>query len=38
MAKLKRHEFLTLEHLMLELCNDEEIKVYLVIIKLIIKK
>ena len=26
MAKLKRHEFLTLEHLMLELCNDEEIK------------
>ena len=26
MAKLKKHEFLTLEHLMLELCKDEEIK------------
>ena len=26
MAKLKKHEFLTLEHLMLELCKDEEVK------------
>ncbi len=26
MAKLKKHEFLTLEHLMLELCKDDEIK------------
>ena len=26
MAKLKKHEFLTLEHLMLELCKDVEIK------------
>ncbi len=26
MAKLKKHEFLTLEHLMLALCKDEEIK------------
>ena len=26
MAKLKKHEFLTLEHLMLELCKDDEVK------------
>ena len=26
MAKVKKHEFLTLEHLMLELCKDNEIK------------
>ena len=26
LAKLKKHEFLTLEHLMLELCKDEDIK------------
>ena len=26
MAKVKKHEFLTLEHLMLELCKDDEIK------------
>ena len=26
MAKLKKHEFLTLEHLMLELCKDKEVK------------
>ena len=26
LARIKKHEFLTLEHLMLELCKDEEIK------------
>ena len=25
LARLKKHEFLTLEHLMLELCKDEEV-------------
>ena len=26
LAKNKKHEFLTLEHLLLELCSDEEVK------------
>ena len=39
MAKVKKHEFLTLEHLMLELCKDNEIiKLYLIFIKLMQKK
>ena len=37
MAKVKKHEFLTLEHLMLELCKDNEIELYLIFIKLMEK-
>ena len=28
LAKNKKHEFLTLEHLLFELCNDEEVKIF----------
>ena len=38
MAKVKKHEFLTLEHLMLELCKDNEIKALFNFYKIDVKK
>ena len=36
--RIKKHEFLTLEHLMLELCKDEEIKALFNFYKINVKK
>ena len=38
MAKVKKHEFLTLEHLMLELCKDNEIVALFNFYKMMLKK
>ena len=29
LARVNKHEFLTLEHLLVELCKDEDVKVFL---------
>ena len=38
LARLKKHEFLTLEHLMLELCKDEEVIKLFLFYKIDVKK